>query len=81
MIKFTLILGLTLSLFACSNSSSQEIEKVEAEIASLLIDEMTIAFPIPPPPTKDSLDYVIANTNWDSIRKIPSTISSIVVNI
>lgn len=64
--KLVIVIAL-LGVIGCNNTSNN-IEKQEAAIYSLLIDKMAKPFPPPPPPPKDGLEP--KPVNKDSISKI-----------
>lgn len=69
---FIFVLGFA---FSCTfQNPTEEKEQEEAKILSLFIDEMAIPFPLPPMPSKDSLEKKIKETNWDSIKKVKTTV-------
>lgn len=77
--KFIPILKFKISLFfqgiiSCSYSSYSYLEKEEAKILSHSIDEMAVPFPLPSMPSEENLEHVIEDTNWNSIRRIPTTL-------
>ena len=52
--------------------ASQKAE--EAKIVSLFIDEMAVPFPLPSMPSEENLQKSIKKTNWDSIKRVATTI-------
>ncbi|MGY5846412.1 hypothetical protein ACW6QP_03245 [Salegentibacter sp. HM20] len=66
--------GILLSIFFLISCNIHNQSKEEIEIYSLMIDELAIAFPLPPMPSQDDLEAAIDNTNWDSIKSVKTTL-------
>ena len=71
-LKLILLTGITISCNFQDPASKRDTE--EAKIFSMFIDEMAVAFPLPVMPSEKNFQKSLKETNWDSIKKVKTTL-------